>query len=447
MTPGTEVTKGRSQVSPAPVPLDEELNGRRPRRWVWGLLALVVVVLGVVAWRARSGSGAPADVFETAKVAPQDITAKVTATGTLSALVTVEVGSQVSGRIQEILVDFNSEVKKGQVIARIDPQLAQSALERARANVIAAKANLQKAKVEAENARLQAERARALREKQFISQSEADTAEASAKSAEAQVAASQGALAQAQASFNEAEVNLRYTTIISPTDGIVISRSVDVGQTVAASLQAPTLFTIAEDLRKMQVNTSVAEADVGRLEPGMRATFTVDAWPGERFEGVVRQIRNAASTVQNVVTYDAVIDLENPALKLKPGMTANVTIITAERKGVLAVPNAALRFRPPARQGEASAQGGGAARAPAQAEDGSRTLWVLREGRPRPVRVRLGLTDGSMTEVVSGELREGDAVITGQSTGAQQQKGAAGAAGPGPGGMRPGGGMRPRGLF
>ncbi|XXF79635.1 efflux RND transporter periplasmic adaptor subunit [Myxococcaceae bacterium GXIMD 01537] len=441
------MSKGRPEVSPALAPLDVAEDARRPKRWVWGLLALALVGLAAWVWRARSQAQEPANAYETTPVAKRDIVSKVTATGTLSALVTVQVGSQVSGRVQEILVDFNSQVKKGQVIARIDPQLSQSAVERARANTTAARANLQKARVEADISRRQAERSRALREKQFISQAELDTAEASALSAQAQVGAAEGSLAQAQASLNEAEVNLRYTTIVSPTDGIVISRSVDVGQTVAASLQAPTLFTIAEDLRKMQVNTSVSESDVGRLQPGMRATFTVDAWSGERFEGTVRQIRNAAQTVQNVVTYDAVIDLENPDLKLKPGMTANVTIVTAERKDVPAIPNAALRFRPPT-----PAQAPGAPQRPqgerAQAPEGSRVLWVLREGRPAPARVQLGLTDGSLTEVASGELREGDAVITG-TAGGTQSTATQGASAPGGfpgGGARPGGGMR-RGPF
>lgn len=194
---------------------------------------------------------------------------------------------------------------------------------------MSARANLQRARVEAENSRRQAERARTLRAQQYIAQAELDTAEATAQASQTQVTSAEAALAQAQAALNEAQVNLRYATIVSPTDGLVISRSVDVGQTVTASLQAPTLFTIAEDLRKMQVDTSVAESDVGRLEDGMRATFTVDAWPGVSFEGVIRQIRNAPQTVRNVITYDAVIDVANPELKLKPGMTANVTFVTA----------------------------------------------------------------------------------------------------------------------
>ncbi|HEY0092727.1 MAG TPA: efflux RND transporter periplasmic adaptor subunit, partial [Archangium sp.] len=382
---------------------------------------------------------------------------RVTATGTVSALVTVQVGSQVSGRLQEILVDFNSPVKKGQVIARIDPQLLQAAVERARANLTAARANVQRARVEAENSRRQAERSKSLRDQQFISQSELDTAESAAQVSQAQVTSAEASLAQAQAALNEAEVNLRYATIVSPTDGIVISRSVDVGQTVAASLQAPTLFTIAEDLRKMQVDTSVAESDVGRLQDGMRATFTVDAWPGVAFEGVIRQIRNASQTVQNVVTYDAVIDVANPELKLKPGMTANVTFVTARSEDTLTVPNAALRFRPPEPPEGAARQGPGVGGSGAQGgagtwekpTPGTKTVFVLREGRPRPVRVKPGVTDGSYTEV-EGELREGDQVITALAAGAQGAQPSQGAgAGQrlGGGGGRSGGGFRPPGPF
>jgi HlyD family secretion protein len=421
-----------------PVPAAPELHKHLPRHWGWWLVALVAVALGG-AWWARRPSGEAVAAFETTPVERRDIQSRVTATGTLSALVTVQVGSQVSGRLQEISVDYNSPVKKGQVIARIDPQLYQAALERARASVLAAKANLQKARVDAQNARRQAARSKELLDKQLIAQAEQDTADSTAESAQAQVAASEAALAQAQASLNEAEVNLKYTAIVSPTDGIVISRSVDVGQTVAASLQAPTLFTIAEDLRKMQVDTSVGEADVGRLQPGQHATFTVDAYPGEHFEGVIRQIRNAAQTVQNVVTYDAVIDVQNPDLRLKPGMTANVTIVTDQKEDVLAVPNAALRFRPTTVAAQTGARPSGAAasaaKAPAGRSEGGRTVFVLRDGNPAPVPVKLGLTDGSVTEVQAGELHEGDRIITAQAGGAQGAQGSQ----PGGAAARPGG--------
>ncbi|ATB28555.1 efflux RND transporter periplasmic adaptor subunit [Melittangium boletus] len=441
----------REETSPSPksVPVSVEPPRKKGALRRWGVWALIIVVLGAFTfWFMRPQPKDPAAGFELAGVQRRTVESRVTATGTLSALVTVQVGSQVSGRIQEILVDYNSPVKKGQVIAKIDPQLLQAALERAKANLLSARANVQRARVEAENARRQAERAKTLRAQQFIAQQDLDTAEATAQSAQAQVTSAEASLAQAQAALNEAEVNVRYTTIVSPTDGIVISRSVDVGQTVAASLQTPTLFTIAEDLAKMQVDTSVSESDVGRLKDGMPTTFTVDAWPGQTFDGVIRQIRNAPQTVQNVVTYDAVIDVKNPDMKLKPGMTANVNITTARSEDVLTVPNAALRFRPPTPPQRESAPGTANAadvEAPKPPPPGSKLVYVLRNGRPTPVTVKAGVTDGSYTEV-EGELREGDRIITGMTSGAQGAQGAQGAS-PRQGGGGMGGGRGMRGPF
>ncbi len=404
------------------------------RRWqiLAALLALVAAGLGV--WRWRAGARKPAPQMETARVDRGRIVAKVTATGTLSAIVTVQVGSQVSGRIQALYADFNSTVKKGQLIAKIDPQLFQAAVEQARANHVAAEGNLAKSKAQAVDARRQYGRNRSLAEQKLISQADLDTSESNADAADAQVKSSRGAVEQARAALHQAEVNLAYTDIVSPTSGVVISRSVDVGQTVAASLQAPTLFVIAEDLSKMQVDTSVAEADVGRLQDGMAATFTVDAYPSETFEGRVRQIRNAPQTVQNVVTYDAVIDVGNPELKLRPGMTANVTFVYAEKDDVLRVPNAGLRFRPPpdlfpapspaspkagvpARTSGAAAGGRDGAAPRAAARPDQRTIWVLRESRPVPVRVRTGISDGSATEILEGEVEPGEQVVTDVSGG------------------------------
>jgi HlyD family secretion protein len=369
----------------------------------------------------------------------------------VSPLVTVQVGSQVSGRVQQLFVDFNSPVESGQLVAKIDPQLFEAARAQAKANFVAAEGNLAKAKFQAVDARRQAKRSQELVRRNLIAQADADTSVASADAAEAAVKAAEGAVEQAKASLKEAEVNLAYTDIVSPTNGVVVSRSVDVGQTVAASLQAPVLFTIAEDLHKMQVDTSVAEADVGKLRPGMAATFRVDAYPNDRFTGTVRQIRDAPQTVQNVVTYDAVIDVANPDLKLKPGMTANVTFVYDERDQVLAVPNAALRFRAPKElvQEHAPEHGmrhrgaGGAGRTPAgdalAAQDGGenserRSVWVLRDGEPQPVAVKTGVTDGSTTEILSGEVNENDDLIV-EATG-----GAAAAARGIP--MAPPGGMR-----
>jgi HlyD family secretion protein len=382
------------------------------KRWIIVGLALVAVAGGAFWYRATRKPAAPK--FVTARVERGRVTARVTATGTLSALVTVQVGAQVSGRISQLFVDFNSPVKKGQVIARLDPQLFGAAVEQAKANSVAADGQLVKAKAQALDADRQLARSKQLREQKLIAQADLDTAEANASAAHAQVIASEGALAQTKAALHQAQINLDYTTIISPINGVVISRNVDVGQTVATALQAPTLFTIAEDLAKMQVDTNVAESDVGKLSPGMDATFTVDAYPSERFKGKVRQIRNAPQTVQNVVTYDAVIDVDNSDGRLKPGMTANVTFVYAEKDSVLKVPNAALRFRPPADM-IPHADGG----APPEPRHGAhdrapdrRTLWVLRGEQPVAVPVRIGVSDGTVSEIVEGQLGEGEQVIT-----------------------------------
>jgi len=403
--------------------------------------AILLVALAGFWLLRRRGPATPR--FETATVQRGRLISRVTATGTLSALVTVQVGTQVSGRIAQLNVDFNSPVKKGELIAKIDPQLFEAAVEQSRANYIEAKANLSKSKAQALDAQRQLSRGDVLLKKELISQADRDTLETNKLAADAQVELSAGAVEQARAALHQAEINLAYTSIVSPIDGTVISRNVDVGQTVAASLQAPTLFTIAENLKKMQVDTNVAEADVGRLNPGMIAGFTVDAYPNERFQGTIRQIRNAPQTVQNVVTYDAVIDVDNSDLKLKPGMTTNVTVIVAEKDDVLKVPNAALRFKPPpemiqeqirvAGHPGAKEAGGGqrvAGRAPAgearrpprpveaggeigaPAAPNEKTVWVLKDGRPIPVSIRTGISDGTLTEVVSGPMSEGDQLIT-----------------------------------
>ena len=398
------------------------------KRRLYILLAVVVVAAALGMWRWQAGDSKPKLQFETSKVEQGKIIAKVTASGTLSAIVTVQVGSQVSGRIAALYADFNSPVKKGQLIAKIDPPLFQASVDQARANLAAAQGNLAKAKVQAVDARRQYQRQKELAARQLNAQADLDTAQATAEGADAQVTASEGTVAQTRAALQSAEVNLAYTNILSPTSGTVISRNVDVGQTVAASLQAPTIFVIAEDLAKMQVDTSVSEADVGRLKAGMPASFTVDAYPGETFRGQVRQIRNAPQTVQNVVTYDAVIDVDNPEFKLKPGMTANVTFVYAQKDDVLKVPNSALRFRPPpsllgdgkgAGAGAAGATGGtgggprpgGAGGRPGDAPD-RRTVWTLTNDKPEPRKIKTGITDGSFTEIAEGDVKDGDLVIT-----------------------------------
>jgi HlyD family secretion protein len=410
------------------------MSAQRQKRRSYGWVVFLVLAAGggYGYYRYREAHRDEGPKFETATVDRGAIVAKITATGTLSALVTVQVGSQVSGRLQEILVDYNTPVKKGEVIARIDPQLFKAALEQAKANAAAARANVVRSEVQAVEADRQYQRSKSLAEQKLVSAAEADTAQSTAAAAHAQVDASKAAQQQAAAALHQAEVNLDYTTIVSPINGVVISRSVDVGQTVAASLQAPVLFTIAEDLRKMQVDASVSEADVGKLQPGMAATFTVDAYPGDKFTGKIRQIRNAAQTLQNVVTYNAVIDVENPELKLRPGMTAGVTFVHAERRDVLRVPNSALRFRPApeviarmrGEKPDAAVKPDAAAATPerkpvnkfargAATEDPTeRTVWVVHGKTAEPVTIHVGVSDGSLSEVLDGELAAGDQLVT-----------------------------------
>jgi HlyD family secretion protein len=414
------------------------------KRLAW-IFALVVVAAGVAAFfYYKHRHRPPPYTFQTEAVSKRHIVGRVTATGTLLATVTVQVGTQVTGRVQKLLVDYNSEVKKGQLVAKIDPLLYEAALDNAKANYIQAKAQVESMKATSALDKKLYARELALQKDNLASQQDVETAETNSNVAEANVNVALANLAQEAAQLRTAEANLMYTDIISPIDGTVISRSVDVGQTVAASLSAPTLFTIAEDLHKMQVNTNISEGDVGRLEKGMDATFTVDAFPGRTFRGKISQIRNAATTLQNVVTYDAVIDVFNDDLKLRPGMTANSTVVYAERDDVLSVSNAALRFRPPpemtAPDGSGSAgehhhhdrgEGGhreAGAPAPASEGDGGaapgedashgdrprgegKSVWMEKDGLAVSTHVRLGLTDGSFTEVTGHNVHEGDLVI------------------------------------
>lgn len=409
--------------------------------WVIAIVAVAGIAIGI--WKWRTSTSAPEITYRTAAVEKRRIVARVTASGTLQATVTVQVGAQVSGRIKDLKVDFNSTVKKGELIAKLDPQLFIASVERERANTAAAKAGLVRAEAQQRDADLVLKRARSLNEQGLASAAELQTAETALSVAVAQTEVAKATLQQAQAALNQAQVNLSYTDIFSPIDGTVISRNVDIGQTVAASLQAPVLFTIAEDLKKMQVHTSVAEGDVGRLQPGMESWFTVDAFPGQRFKGKIAQIRNAAQTVQNVVTYDAVIEVQNDDLRLRPGMTATTTIVFAEKHDVLAIPNTALRFKPPTEVASAiasvsaspaaslsvtaaSAEPSSSNSPPPTSSNGSpsrrgkrpsadspdRTVYVLRASRPEQVEVKIGLSDGTVTEITSGDLKEGDQVIT-----------------------------------
>src|SRR5215218_8238672 len=314
-------------------------------------VAFVVLVLAAVSggfYFYKVRTAAPEPVVTTQPFSRGDIVAAVSATGTVQAMETVQVGTQVSGVVRELNADFNSIVRKGQVIARLDPQLIDTQIEQQSANVARAAADLERVKVALDDARQKLERARQLNDRNLIPRSDLETAQVNVESAQAQVKASQASLTQARAQLNNQRVNRGYTTITSPIDGIVISRNVDAGQTVAASMNAPTLFVLAADLTKMQVVASVDESDVGRMRPGQPVTFQVDAYPTDRFTGTVAQIRLQPTVTQNVVTYSTVITVPNPQLKLKPGMTANVTIEVLRRSNVLRVANAATRFRPTA---------------------------------------------------------------------------------------------------
>lgn len=380
------------------------------------LVALVGAAAGVWFWK-RNGNDEPK--YQTLPVARGEIVQVVTATGTLNPVTNVTVGSQISGIIQTLYADFNTRVSRGQIVAQLDPATYK-------ANVASAQGDLANSKANLELAQVDFRRAEELFKNKLISQSDHDKAAATLHQAEAGVQMKEAAL-------QRANVDLSRCTIYAPVDGIVISRSVDVGQTVAASLSAPTLFVIANDLAKMQINANVAEADVGNVMAGQEVEFTVDAFPYRTFRGKVTQVRNSPLTVQNVVTYDTVVEVNNDDLKLKPGMTANVSIVVARREEALKLPNAALRFRLPETASKtnaapsmanqvAGAQGGGerggnraggpggrprAERSPA------RTVYVLGvDGKPLPVPIKTGISDGIVTEVTEG-LNEGDNVITG----------------------------------
>jgi HlyD family secretion protein len=369
--------------------------------------AALVAAVAATAYFYDAKAAEPA--YTTAVVTRDDVVQSVKATGTLEAVTTVAVGSQVSGTIAALEADFNSQVRKGQVIARLEPSLFAAQVEQARATMTRLQADAERAHVALEDARVQQRRAETLSAQQLLPTSELEASRVATRQAEASVKSAQAQVTQARASLQQAQVNLSHTTITAPIDGTVISRSVDVGQTVAASMQAPVLFTIAQDLRHMQVNASVDEADIGTIAAGQAVTFRVDAYPGQVFTGGVRQVRLAPVVDQNVVSYVTVIDVPNPDLRLKPGMTATVAIEIARADDVLEVPSAALRFRPDqdARPSGAAASGAGRAR-------GARRVWVLEPGGAlKPVAVETGISDGTTTAIVGGALAERDRVITG----------------------------------
>jgi len=353
-----------------------------------------MVLFGFFSAACRNGGSQ----YVTEKITRGDIITAVTATGTINAVTSVNVGTQVSGRITKLFVDYNSPVKKGEIIALIDPALFQAQVDQARANVANARANLDKSAATEVDAKRTRDRYKDLYARDLVAKSQMDTSETSYLTAAASTVAAKTQVDQTAAALSLAETNLFYTKIVSPVEGVVISRNVDVGQTVAASFQTPTLFVIAADLTKMQIDTSVDEADVSNVKVGQEVEFTVDAYPDETFKGKVFQVRNAAVTIQNVVTYDVVVQVNNQDLKLKPGMTAEVSIITSVVRNVLRIPNGALRFRPIEK---GKPVGGG--RGPG--------VWTLENNKPKRISVKIGFSDGTYTELVSGDVKIGEFVI------------------------------------
>ncbi|HVQ29867.1 MAG TPA: efflux RND transporter periplasmic adaptor subunit [Vicinamibacteria bacterium] len=441
------------------------------RRTLLALVALVVVALVVAVVLSRR-DGAPK--YATAAVDRGDIVETVGATGTLQAVTTVQVGSQVSGTIQSLGADFNTTVKKGQVIARLDPSSFEARVGQAKANLVSARANVERARTAVVDGQQKYERAKELATEQLLPQSDLETAKANYDSAVAQLKANEAAVSQADASVNQAQVDLDHTVITTPIDGVVINRAVDVGQTVAASFQAPVLFIIANDLTHMQVNAAVDEADIGRVKAGEDVSFRVDAYPDRSFAGRVEQVRLQPQTIQNVVSYNTIISVDNAEQKLMPGMTATVSVIVRKAENVLRLPASALRFRPEGFQGErqrggrpagAGAAGspavqaadragadrggpdraGASGRAPRGAAPESRgdgaageggekrrslVFTMGDEGKPEPARVQVGLSDGQFAEVKDG-LVEGALVVTGLQSATPRRPGSP-TAGPSP---------------
>lgn len=386
------------------------------------LMAIVGAAVGAFYLLHRGGGETR---YVSAQITRGPVVRSVSATGTVNPVITVQVGSYVSGPIQELYADFNSPVKAGQLIAKIDPRPFQVKVDEARAAVGNAQAQLKKDEADLAYKKLTWERNDRLARDNVVSQDVADNARSVYQQAVAQVALDRANIQNQQAILQEAEVNLNYTNIISPVDGTVVSRNVDVGQTVAASFQTPTLFLIAKDLTRMQVDTNVSESDIGGVTPGASASFKVDAFPDRTFAGAVGQVRQAPITVQNVVTYDVVVNVPNPELLLKPGMTANVTIVIAKRDNALRVPVEALRFAPRGlggaanlaaaeRAGPGAAASDGAlapAGAPVEPVGNAGRVWKLDGGRLLPVAIRTGLDDGINVEVLGGDLRAGDLVV------------------------------------
>src|SRR5664279_3989923 len=404
ITPGSERAFS-SKLVPLPMMPPVKHKPGRARYWlIAGLASLLLVAVASGTWWAFAERSTVH--YVTAQVALGAVTRTVTATGTVNPELTIIVGSYVSGVIQEIYCDYNTKVKKGQICGKIDPRPYETLVAQAKANLLVGKAQLQKDQANLSYTKTNYERHAQLIVSHAVSQDVFDQAKNAYEQAQAQIAFDQSTIQQQQAALDSAQVNLDYTNIVSPVDGTVVSRSVTMGQTVAASFQTPTLFLIASDLKMMQVDTNVSESDIGGITDGDKSIFTVDAFPKRTFEGTVSQVRQSPQTVQNVVTYDVVVGIDNADLALKPGMTAANRIITDQRTDVLRVPSQALRYAPVT--AGATRRTGTAGRT-RPAEQGR--VWVLRDGKAVRVAVTTGLDDDTYTEIVKGELKADDQVI------------------------------------
>ncbi len=404
-----------------------ELGRARKHRWVYGIVAVVVLGAGGFAWFKTRARSAP-QRYITARVSRGEISEVVETSGTVQPMVQVQVGSQVSGRLARVLVDFNHRVREGQVLAEIDPTPFRAAVAQARASVQSSEAQLVRARVNARVTQLNLDRALDLRQRGLNAAADVDAARGPRDVTQAEIAVATAEIARARASLESATTNLANTRIVAPIAGMVIQRNVDEGQTVAASLQAPVLFLLANDLTRMRIIANVDEADISRLREHMVATARVDAFQGRTFRGEVTELRFGSVVTAGVVTYPAVITVANPNLELRPGMTATINVVSARHESVLRVPNAALRFVP--------STSGDAPQRPAtdpsrSADDGVRrgTLYVLRDGRPRPLRVVLGISEESLTEVSSAGLAVGAEVITDEAEPESSQRSGGGSPG------------------
>lgn len=400
-------------------------NAARPKRR-WGLRVFVILALAGLGYGAYLWSAGGTTVsYTTSELKPGNLTVIVTATGSVEPTVQVDVSSEQSGTVREVLVDYNSEVKKGDVLARLDTDKLNADLKAKEAALASARASVSKAEADEQSAKAKLDRLTTLVSSRVSTQQDLDTAEYTFQAASAARQSADADVISAQAALEQANLSLYKATIASPIDGIVLSRNVDPGATVAASLEAPTLFTIAGDLREMELQVSIDEADVGQVAVGQTATFTVDAFPDQRFPAEITSIRYASETVNDVVTYKGILSVANDELLLRQGMTATADIVVQSVEDGLLIPNAALRYSPPATQTETAEGGSGVfslfrppRMAPASAPEptgSERTIWLLRDGQPVAVNIEIGSSDGQNTVIVKGDVKEGDRVITDQT--------------------------------